>query len=63
MDVTHVKTFQYLGVYFDETSKWNEHVDYVCNSLIKYFGIFDHIKNKVTTQLWDSYIMLLPIQK
>ena len=60
MDVTRVKTFQYLGVYFDETLKWNEHVDYVCNSLVKYFGIFNHIKNKVTKpivrQLYYAFI-------
>ena len=48
MDVTRVKTFQYLGVYFDETLKWNEHFDYVCNSLVKYYGIFNQIKNTVT---------------
>ena len=58
MDVTCVKTFQYLGIYFDETLNWNLHVDYVCNSLIKYFGIFNHIKNKLTKP-----IKLLSIQK
>ena len=60
MDVTCVKTLRYLGVYFDDTSKWNGHVDYVCNSLIKYFGIFNHIKNKVTKpimrQLYYAFI-------
>ena len=60
MEVTRVKTFQYLGVYFDETLKWNEHVNYVCNSLVKYFGIFNHIKNKVTKpivrQLYYAFI-------
>ena len=60
MDVIRVKTFQYLGVYFDETLKLNEHVDYVCNSLIKYFGIFNHMKNNATKpivgQLYYAFI-------
>ena len=60
MDVTRVNSFQYLGVYFDETLKWNGHVDYVCNSHVEYFGIFNHIKNKVTKpivrQLYYAFI-------
>ena len=48
MLLTRVKTLQYMGVYFDKTLKSNEHVDYACNSLIEYFGIFNHIRNKVT---------------
>ena len=48
INIARVKTFQYLGIYFDETMKWNEHVTFICNSLVKYFGIFNHIKNRVT---------------
>ena len=60
MDVTRVKIYQYLGVYFDETLKWNEHVEYVYNSFVKYFGIFNHIKKKVTKpivgQLYYAFV-------
>ena len=59
----HGSRHQYLGVYFDETLKWNERIDFVCNTSIKYFGIFIHIKNKVTSQLWDCYTMLSYINK
>ena len=43
MNIARVKTFQYLGIYFDETMKWNEHISFVCNLLVKYFGNFNHI--------------------
>ena len=45
-----------MGVYFDETLKSNEHVDYACNSFIEYFGFFNHIRNKVTKpNVWQLY--------
>ena len=31
----------------DEKRNYNEHVQSICNSLLKYFGIFNHIKHKV----------------
>ena len=40
--VTYTK---YLGFVIDEKLKWHEHVDYVCSSLIKIFGIFSKIKH------------------
>ena len=40
--VAHTK---YLGVVIDEKLSWNEHVNYVCSSLIKFFGIFGKIKH------------------
>ena len=43
-----VKSFKYLGLTLDETLNWNEHVNELCKSLIKYFGIFNHIKYKIT---------------
>ena len=51
MDIQRVDTFQYLGVTLDETLNWNEHVDKLCKSLLKYFGIFNQIKHKVTTKI------------
>ena len=55
MDVTRDKTFQYLGVYLNETSKLIELVDIVFNSFIKYFGIFNHIKNKVSKPIMRQH--------
>ena len=40
--VTYTK---YLGVVTDEKLNWHEHVNYVCWSLIKFFGIFSKIKH------------------
>ena len=39
---------KYLGVILDGKLKWNTHIDYICASLIKYFGIFNHLKYKAT---------------
>ena len=57
MDIHRVDTFQYLGVTLDETLNWNEQVDQLCKSLLKYFGIFNQIKHKITTQIARQYIM------
>ena len=43
--------FKYLGIYLDEILRWNKHVEYVCKFLIKFFGIFNHIKCKVNLKL------------
>ena len=51
MDIERVDTFQYLRVTLDETLNWNEHVDKLCKSLLKYFGTFNQIKHKVTTKI------------
>ena len=51
MDIERVDNFKYLGIYLDEILHWNKHVEYVCNSLIKLFGIFNHIKCKVNLKL------------
>ena len=51
MDIQRVGTFQYVGVTLDETLNWDEHVDILRKSLLKYFGIFNQIKHKVTTKI------------
>ena len=44
----------------DEKLYWHEHVDQICASLVKYFGIFNHIKNfvskRITRQLYFAFI-------
>ena len=47
MDIERVDNFKYPGIYLDEILHWNKHVEYVCNSLIKFFVILKQIKCKV----------------
>ena len=60
MTIMRVKSFKYLGLTLDETLNWNEHVNELCKSLMKYFGIFNHIKYKITPvvvrQLYYAFI-------
>ena len=57
MDIHRVDTFQYIGVTLDEAFNWNEQVDTLCKSLLKYFDLFNQIKHKVITQIVRQYIM------
>ena len=45
MTLKRVNQFKYLGLTIDETLHWNDHVNELCKSLVKYFGISNHIKN------------------
>ena len=63
MDIQRVNTFQYLGVTLDETLNWHEHLDKLCESLLKYFGIFNQIKHKVTKKLHVKYNVHLYIRE
>ena len=60
MTIMRVKSFRYLGLTLDETLNWNEHANELCKSLINYFGIFNHIKYKITCvvvrQLYYAFI-------
>ena len=47
MTIGRVKTV----IFIDENLYWNAHVDVVCVSLIKYFGIFNHIKSFITSDI------------
>ena len=43
----------------DENLYWHDHVDQICVSLVKYFGIFNHVKNfaslRITRQLYYAF--------
>ena len=42
---------KYIGLHIDEKLKWDIHIDSLIKSLVKYFGIFNHIKDYVSTHL------------
>ena len=60
MKIDRVQSVQYLGMLLDEKLYWHEHVTQTCASLIKYFGIFNHIKNfvsvKIARQLYFAFV-------
>ena len=60
MTIGRVKTVNYLGLVIDENLYWNAHVDSVCASLVKYFGIFNQIKpfitSRIARQLYFAFI-------
>ena len=39
----------------DENLYWHDHVDQICASLVKYFGIFNHIKNFVSLRISKQF--------
>ena len=60
ISIERVTNIKYLGVIIDEKLNWNMHINFVCDSLVKFFGIFNHIKHKVTQnvvrQLYYGFI-------
>ena len=58
--VKRVSCVKYLGIYIDELLTWRDHVSHVHKSLIRYYGIFNHIKNfinkKVIRQLYFALV-------
>ena len=51
MTIRRVKIVNYLGLVIDENLYWNAHADFVCASLVKYFGIFNHTKSFITSRI------------
>ena len=58
--IKRVTEIKYLGLVLDEKLNYNEHVQSISNPLIKYFGIFNHIKYKVNDktarQLYFAFV-------
>ena len=51
MKIDKVQSVQYLRMLIDEKLYWYEHVNQTCASLIKYFGMFNQIKNVVSVKI------------
>ena len=55
-----VTEMKYLGLVLDEKLNYNEHVQSISNFLMRYFGIFNHIKykvnNKTARQLYFAFV-------
>ena len=51
MTINRVKSFQYLGLPLDETLRFSYQVDFQSRPLIKYLGIFNNVKYRITNKL------------
>ena len=60
LTIDRVKFVQYLGLMIDENLYWHMHAEYVYNSLVKYFDIFNHVKTiiskKIARQLYFAFM-------
>ena len=50
-NIKRSESVKYIGLHIDEKLNWGTHIDTICTSLIKYFGIFNHIKHLVSKTL------------
>jgi len=39
-EIEHVECCKYLGIFIDSDLKWQDHINYVYNKLIKFTSIF-----------------------
>ena len=60
MTIKRATEMKYLLLVLDEKLNYNEHVQSICYSLLKCFGIFSHIKHKVykktARQLYFAFV-------
>ena len=58
--VHRVKSVKYIGLTIDEGLLWKDHVDTIINNVVKYFGIFNNIKQyisqKLARQLYFAFV-------
>jgi len=51
---------KYLGLLIDNQLKWINHIDHVCNKIIRYVGIFYELRNKlpgeILKQLYFAFV-------
>ena len=41
---------KYLGIYLDDQLNWKHHVDYICEKLVKFTGIFYRLRSKISCE-------------
>jgi hypothetical protein len=60
LEIHRSKEIKYLGMTIDENLSWKPHIENLCKSLIKYFGIFNHVKKllprNVARQIYFAFI-------
>ena len=60
MKIKRSNSVKYIGKHIDEYLNWNVHVDNLLVSLLKYFGIFnqlkDYVSNKLARQLYYAFV-------
>ena len=56
MEITGVKSVQYLGMSLDGNLYWHDHTNQICASLVKNFGILNHIHKLVSLRISSSSI-------
>ena len=60
ISINRANEVKYLGIYLGEQLTWRPHVNFVCKSLLKFFGIFNKIKffvtNKLSRQLYFAFV-------
>ena len=59
MQINRVESLQYLWMLLDENLYWHEYVDQICASVVRYFGIFNHIKIALQKRLQENFILPL----
>ena len=60
IEIQRVQSTKYLGLFIDEKLYWNDHVNYLCKNLTKFFGLFKRVRNciqnKLCRQLYFAFI-------
>ena len=41
---------KYLGIYLDDQLNWKHHIDYICEKLVKFTGIFYRLRSKISCE-------------
>ena len=41
---------KYLGNYLDDQLNWKHHIDYICEKLVKFTGIFYRLRSKISRE-------------
>ena len=50
-EIEHVESCKYLGILIDSDLKWQDHINYIYNKLIKFTSIFYKIRTKLPEEV------------